>query len=97
MLKLYDNGVVDGDTVSVYYDGKLLIDKQRLSEKPIEVTLELKDNDLHELTMFAENLGGIPPNTALIVVTAGSKRYELRSSADLKKNAVLLFQYDPDN
>ncbi len=95
-LKIYDNGVVDGDTVSVYFDGKLLVDKQRLSEKAIEVQIELQDNDIHELTLFAENLGGIPPNTALIVVTAGSKRYELRSSADLKKNAVLLFEYRPD-
>ncbi len=82
--------------MSVYFDGKLLVDKQRLSEKAIEVQIELQDNDIHELTLFAENLGGIPPNTALIVVTAGSKRYELRSSADLKKNAVLLFEYRPD-
>jgi hypothetical protein len=43
--------------------------------------------------MFAENLGSIPPNTALIVVTAGNKRYELRSKASLEENAVLLFEY----
>lgn len=95
-LKIYDNGVVDGDTVSVYYNGKLIVDKQRLSEKPIEINLTLDDNiDLQQLTLFAENLGSFPPNTALIVVTAGSKRFELRSDADLKKNAVLIFKYEP--
>jgi hypothetical protein len=46
--------------------------------------------------MFAENLGSIPPNTALIVVTAGTKRYELHSSASLEENAVMLFEYKPE-
>ncbi len=97
MLKLYDNGVVDGDTVSVYYNGKLIVNKQRLSEKPIEIPITLEDNvSAHEIVLFAENLGGIAPNTALVVVTAGKKRYELRSSADLSKNAVLVFEYVPD-
>lgn len=96
-LKLYDNGVVDGDTVTVYYNGKLIVNKQRLSTNPIIVNLTLEDNvTTHEIVLFAENLGTIAPNTALIVVTAGKKRYELRSSADLSKNAVLIFDYVPD-
>ncbi len=96
-LKIYDNGEVDGDTVTVYFDGKLIVNQQRLSEKPIEITLTLDDNvDVHRLTLFADNLGSIPPNTALIVVTAGKKRFELRSDADMKKNAVLLFKYEPE-
>ncbi len=95
-LKMYDNGVVDGDTITVYYNGKLIVNKQKLSEKPIDINLTLDENAIsHEITLFAENLGGIPPNTALIVVTAGKKRYELRSSADLTKNAVLIFKYEP--
>jgi hypothetical protein len=95
-LDLYDNGVVDGDTVSVYYNGKLLVNRQRLTEKAISINLEL---DLmapqHEITLFAHNLGGIPPNTALIVVTAADKRYELHAKADLQENAVLVFEYSP--
>ncbi|HNA00676.1 MAG TPA: hypothetical protein PLN49_07430, partial [Ferruginibacter sp.] len=50
----------------------------------------------HEITMVAENLGSIPPNTALIVVYAGNKRYELFSSASLEENAVLVFEYKPN-
>jgi hypothetical protein len=70
------------------------VSKQRLSETPIELNIDLDEGKtLHEFTMFAENLGSIPPNTALIVVTAGNKRYELRSKASLEENAVLLFEY----
>ncbi len=97
ILKLYDNGVVDGDTVTVFYNGKMIVNKQRLTTNPIEVKIRLEENvSKHEIVLFADNLGSIAPNTALIVVTAGKKRYELRSSADLSKNAVLVFEYEPD-
>jgi hypothetical protein len=93
-LKLYDNGTVDGDTVSVFYNGKLLLSHQRLTEKPIDLTINLDENTtIHEITLYAENLGSIVPNTALIIVTAGDKRYELRSKANLEENAVLVFEY----
>jgi len=95
-LKVYDNGVVDNDTVSIFYNGQLLLSHQRLSETALEFDIELKDGvERHEIIMYAENLGGIPPNTALIVVTAGDKRYELRSKASLEENAVLIITYKP--
>jgi hypothetical protein len=96
-LKVYDNAIVDGDTVSIYYNGKLLLNRRLLSEKAIEINLELDENQTrHEIILFAENLGSIPPNTALVVITAGQKRYELFASASLEENAVLVFDYRPD-
>ncbi len=95
-LKVYDNAIVDGDTVSILYNGKLLLSHQLLSEKGIEINLELDETQTrHEIVLFAENLGSIPPNTALIVITAGDKRYELFASASLEENAVLVFDYRP--
>ncbi|MEP7256423.1 MAG: hypothetical protein ABI666_11655 [Ferruginibacter sp.] len=95
-LNVYDNAIVDGDTISVFYNGKLLLSHQRLSEKPIVINLELDEKQTrHEIILFAENLGSIPPNTALIVIYAGDKRYELFSSASLEENAVLVFDYKP--
>ena len=81
-LTIYDNGITDGDSVSIFFNGKLLMSHQLVSEKPIILNLELN-----------ENLGSISPNTALIVVNAGDKRYELFSNADLGKNAVLVIEY----
>lgn len=98
VLKVYDNGVVDNDTVSIFYNGKLIVNHQWLSEKPITIPVHLDENtNIHEITMFADNLGGIPPNTALIVVTTKDKRFELRSSANLNTNAVIVFEYAPDH
>ncbi|MBK7434949.1 MAG: hypothetical protein IPI66_14385 [Chitinophagaceae bacterium] len=96
LLQVYDNAVIDGDTVSIYYNGKLLVNRKKLTDKAIEINLTLDENTrIHEIVLFAHNLGSIPPNTALIVVTAGDKRYELHSSASLTENAVLVFEYVP--
>jgi hypothetical protein len=95
-LKVYDNAIVDGDTVSILFNGKMLLAHQLLSEKAIELNIQLDERQTqNELVLFAENLGSIPPNTALIVVTAGDKRYELFASASLEENAVLVFDYKP--
>ena len=95
-LKVYDNAIMDGDTVSILYNGKVLLSHQLLSEKGIELNIELDGfQTRHEIILFAHNLGSIPPNTALVVITAGEKRYELFASASLQENAVLVFNYRP--
>jgi hypothetical protein len=94
-VDLYDNGTIDNDTVSVYLDKKLVVSKQRLTEKAITVKLKLdEENDYHELVMVAENLGEIPPNTSLMVVRAGDKQYEVRITSTEQKNAVVIFKYE---
>ena len=96
-VDLYDNGEIDGDSISLFYNGKLLISHKRLSEKPITLNIKVdKDNSMNELVMYAENLGTIPPNTALMVVTDGSKRYEVRITSDLRKSGTIHFALKPD-
>lgn len=96
-LALYDNALVDDDTVSIFLNGKLLLSHQRVSAKPVLLEMELNEQlPTNEITLFAENLGSIAPNTALIIINAGNKRFELFSKASLENNAVLLIEYKPD-
>ena len=91
-IELYDNGEIDGDSVSVFYNGKLLVSHKRLTDKPLSLTLELDDDiESNELTMYAENLGEIPPNTALMIVKDGNNRYEVRITSDTEKNGTIAF------
>jgi hypothetical protein len=53
-------------------------------EIPLDSTKEI-----NEITMFADNLGSIPPNTALMIVNDGKKRYELRLTSSLEKSATI--------
>jgi hypothetical protein len=92
-VNIYDNGSVDNDTVSVFLDKKLILSKKRLTERPLALTFNLDESsDQHELVMVAENLGEIPPNTSLMVVTAGDKKYEVRITSTEQKNAVVIFK-----
>ncbi len=91
-VALYDNGAIDGDSISLFYNGKVILSHKMLSEKPIKFNLDATTNNaVNELTMYAENLGTIPPNTALMVVTDGDSRYEVRISSDLKKSGTIRF------
>lgn len=91
---VYDNGVVDGDTVTVFFDNAIILDRYRISETAKEISLPIsKNGQEHYIELFANNLGTIPPNTALIIITAGKKRYELHASYDLKTNARIVVQY----
>jgi hypothetical protein len=45
--------------------------------------------------MVAQNLGSIPPNTALMMVQAGDQRYTVRLSSTEQKNAMVRFRYQP--
>ena len=93
-VDLYDNGEVDGDSISLFYNGKLLLSNKRLTEKAITFLLKVDDNiSLNELVMYAENLGSYPPNTALMVVTDGPNRYEIRITSDLEKSGVIHFNH----
>ena len=91
-LSLYDNGEVDGDTVSVLMNGELILAKQGLSTIAIKKTIYIPSGmDKVELVMYAESLGSIPPNTGLLVVRDGKSLYEVRFSGDLQKNASIVF------
>ena len=93
LLTLYDNGEVDGDTVTVLMNGSVIFSKAGLTTKANSKTIYITpDMDSVKLVMYAENLGSIPPNTGLLIVNDGEKRYEVRFTADLKTNAAIVLQ-----
>lgn len=94
-LDFYDNAEIDGDSISVKVNSQTVVSHQMLGIKPITVYVKVSlDNPEQEVTMIAENLGSIPPNTALLIVTAGDKRYQLFLASTKKKNAQVRFVYE---
>jgi hypothetical protein len=91
-ITIYDNGVIDNDTASVYFDDLVIIKKQRLSERPIEFYFSFdKTKQVQKIKLFADNLGSIPPNTALLVITTRKNRYLITLSSDYSKNGSVEF------
>lgn len=94
LVKVLDNGIVDGDTVSILHNGKLIAERISVTGKPYEFKITIAQPDeLQEIVLVAHNLGSIPPNTALILVQTPSQEYRLTASTDLRKNAMILFRY----
>jgi len=91
-LRFYDNAEVDGDSISLFLNDKLIFEHIRLTEKAYIIKLAV--NDLHEsneLTMVAENLGSIPPNTSYMIVYVGETRYDAQLQSTEGSSAMVRF------
>jgi len=90
-LILYDNGVVDGDTVSVVLNDEVIIPKLGLTEQAYRKVIKIPPGlgDSLQLVIYAENLGSIPPNSGLLIVEDGSDRYKVGFEGDMKKSSAV--------
>ena len=96
-LDFYDNAEIDGDSITVLVNKQVVISNQRLSARPITMQVKVDlNNTFHEIEMVAENLGSIPPNTAILIITAGTMHYRLFLTSSETKTAMIRFVYDPD-
>lgn len=84
MISVWDNQDIDGDSVSVFFNGRRVLEKFALSKQPgiFEVNLS---NGANVLTLFAHNLGVNPPNTAAIAIDDGTARQTRVLSSNLHK------------
>ena len=91
-ITIYDNGEIDGDSVSLYLNGDMVLQHLKLTADPKILSLAIdKSLPVNKLVLFAENLGRLPPNTALMEVTVHGKTYDLFLSTDYKRNASVEF------
>ena len=89
-VDVYDNGEIDGDIVSVFYNQQLILNSQKLTHRSIHIDLVLDSTkNSNEISMFAENLGLIPPNTALMVIYDGKNKFEVPVSSNMERNATI--------
>jgi hypothetical protein len=89
-LRFYDNAEIDGDSISLFLNDKLLFSHVRLSDKAYTIKLSVKElNESNELTMVAENLGAIPPNTSYMVAIVGTNRYDAKLASTENSSAMI--------
>lgn len=95
-IDLFDNGTIDNDTIIVFDNKKLLVNKKRLSYKAIHLEFNFTENIReHEVIIVAHNMGTVPPNTALLLFKDGKDRQEYFITSTNKINAKLLIVYEP--
>ena len=89
-VSFYDNAIVDGDSISLFLDGRMIFTHIKLAAAPYTIKLAVYNlKDESELVMVAENLGEIPPNTAYMVAMIGGKRYAANLASTEESSAVI--------
>lgn len=91
-LSFYDNAEIDGDSIAVFLNDKMLAEHIRLSDKAFIIKLPVAGlQQTNDLVMVAENLGSIPPNTSLMIAIVDGKRYEARLASTEHSSALIRF------
>ena len=88
-LQIWDHAKLDGDIVSVFVNGTCVLNKYTLArnKKTIKVNLNKGEN---LITLYAENLGTIPPNTSAISVTCNGRLIKaLILRSDMEKSEAI--------
>jgi hypothetical protein len=94
LLTFYDNAEVDNDTISILVNGTTIAESIKLNLTPYQVVVKMdKVNKEKLVTIFANNLGTIPPNTAYVRIDSGDKIYRLYLFATKKVNAAIKLVY----
>ncbi len=92
-ISFYDNGDIDGDSITIFINKVPVLTHQPLSERALNMYIAMDEAHANtEITMFAENLGKYPPNTALMVITDGTKRKEVFLSSSLTQNSSVVLK-----
>jgi hypothetical protein len=66
-----------------------------LTDRPLTISFNAFANLPYEVVMYADNLGDIPPNTALMMITAGDQKFEVFLSSTETKSAAVRIVYRP--
>ncbi len=92
-IRVWDNGTVDGDIVTVFLNGELLFENYRVTKHKYTKLVTLKEED-NFLILHAEDLGDISPNTVAVSIDDGAKEHVIILSSNLDESgAVLVKQF----
>ncbi len=96
-IGVWDNGIVDGDVLSLFLNGKQLLKDFRVTKRKYFLNVHL-DKTNNFLILHAEDLGKIMPNTVAVSVDDGVEEQILILSSNLRESgAVLIRQFSIEN
>ena len=83
ILEIWDNAQVDGDTISLNFNGKWILKNHGLAKGKERLFIKLEEGKENEIIFFAKNVGSIPPNTTSITLIDGIVRTPASSATSL--------------
>lgn len=93
LVTLIDNGTIDGDTVTLVVNGHVAYSSIGLSDRLRYFRIGMVKGQRNQIIMYAENLGQMPPNTALMRIYHSGKTELIYASSDYNKSFGLILQH----
>lgn len=93
-LQIFDHKEIDGDIISINYNGKWIIEKQELKRKPFKFKVKLNPQGENYLLLHAENMGKTPPNTAAIIYFVGGKRKQVVLNSNMNESEMIRLEFE---
>lgn len=90
-MEFWDHGKVDNDTVSIYLNNKIILNKVMLEKKHKSIEINLTE-DKNYFIFHAENLGTVPPNTAAFKIKYDGKEEKVILNSNLHNSGAILFE-----
>lgn len=90
-IEVWDHGQIDGDIVSIIANKQTIIDQVELDgpNNPIVVDYDFSNNGFNYVTLYAHNLGDIPPNTCTIAINGKEFVLDANLNANGAVNVVV--------
>lgn len=91
-IKVWDNGIVDGDILSLFLNGKQLLKDFRVTKRKYTVNIQLEKKN-NFLILHAEDLGKIMPNTVAVSVDDGVEEQIIILSSNLRESGAVMIRH----
>lgn len=90
VVNIWDDEKIDGDTLSVNFNGKWILKNYHLIKEKKTLLLTLKKNQENEIIFHAENLGKQPPNTAAVQLEYDNgEKQKFNMHSDFDANGII--------
>lgn len=90
-IRVWDNGTVDGDYVTLFLNGQRILNNYRVSKSKRAIPVKLNQDD-NFLILHAEDLGDISPNTVAVSIDDGVREQQIILSSNLRESGAILIK-----
>lgn len=97
IFNVYDHKIIDGDVVSLSFNGDWIVEKLKITEKPFKFTLKMNDTGKNFLLLHADDMGRNPPATIALSYIMNGKKELIILNSDTVKSEVIEIIVEGDN
>ncbi|PCJ23035.1 MAG: hypothetical protein COA97_12395 [Flavobacteriales bacterium] len=96
-ITVWDNRTTDGDVISLFLNNKNILKEFEISKDRLDVEITVEEGVEYYLTLYAHNLGDIPPNTVALYISDGQRKKFITLTSDLKACGAVKIKIEQEN